>query len=61
MSASQLLAQSHVQLHKICLVTGGQKQASGNLARPNGESNQQKFEAHTSHHYGAYESKTLKH
>jgi hypothetical protein len=30
------------------------------LARPNGKSNQLTFEAHYSHHHGAYESKTPK-
>jgi hypothetical protein len=60
MSVNQLLAQSPFKPNKICLFTGGQKRASHNLARPNGESNQQTFEAHSIHHYGAHESKTPK-
>jgi hypothetical protein len=55
------LRNTGVQPYKVCLVTGGQKWASGNLARPNGESDQQTFEAHASHGYGAHESKTPEH
>jgi hypothetical protein len=55
------LRNTGVQPYKICLVTGGQKWASHNLARPNGESDRQTFEAHASHQDGAHESKTLKH
>jgi hypothetical protein len=61
MSVSPLLAQSPVQPYKICIVTDGQKRASRNLARLNGRSDQQTFEAHTGHGYGAHESKTLEH
>jgi hypothetical protein len=41
--------------------TGGQKWASGDLGRPHGEIDQQTFEAHSSHHHGAYESQTPTH
>jgi hypothetical protein len=61
MSVNQLLAQNPVQPYKICLVAGGKKRASHNLARPNEETTQQTFEAHTSHGYGAHESKTPEH